>query len=324
MRLPFLAAALAGAALISACGSSSSARPAGGTTSPPAAGSIVVDTSGDPVIAAAGDISCSPDQQRRAARDRHGERCKMRQTSDLLVGRGLKAVLPLGDEQYEVGNPGDYPRQYGPTWGRVLAISRPAIGNHEYLTHGAAGYFGYFGKRAGPTSAGYYSYDIGAWHLIALNSSCSKVGGCGPESPQGQWLAADLRRHRARCTLAYWHHPRFSSGEHGDQLQTAPLWDALYAAGADVVLSGHDHDYERFVPQTPAGRPDLKGGIREFVVGTGGKNHYRFNAPQPGSVVRNSDTFGVLMLTLHPRSYDWRFVPIHGKRFTDAGRGSCH
>jgi len=276
------------------------------------------------VIAAAGDISCSPEQVARALRET-GRNCKMRQTSDLLLAtKGLKAVLPLGDLQYEVGKPADFRHEFGPSWGRLLRIEHPAIGNHEYLTHAAAGYFGYFGPRAGPPNRGYYSYEIAGWHLISLDSSCSRIGGCGPDSPEGRWLAADLRAHHPPCTLAYWHHPRFSSGEHGDQLQTAPLWDALYASGADVILNGHDHDYERFAPLDPSGQPDPRRGIREFVVGTGGKNHYRFNSTQPGSVVRNSDTFGVLRLTLHPRGYAWQFAPITGKHFTDAGAGTCH
>jgi Calcineurin-like phosphoesterase len=278
----------------------------------------------DPVVAAAGDIACSPREAKQASSGGQVSRCLMRETSDLLVGTRLQGVLELGDEQYESGALDDFQGEYRSTWGRTLAISHPAVGNHEYGTPDAAGYFDYFGARAGPARRGYYSFDIGAWHLIALNSNCSKVGGCRPDSPQGRWLAADLGAHRNRCTLAYWHHPRFSSGLHGDQLQTAPLWDALYAAGADVVLSGHDHDYERFSPKAPTGQADAKRGITQFVVGTGGKNHYPFAAVQPGSEVRNADSFGVLMLTLHPTSYQWRFGAVGGSRFTDSGTGSCH
>jgi hypothetical protein len=284
----------------------------------------VASSPDDPVIAAAGDIACSPAQARQAASGGHLRRCSMRETSDLLVRRRLQAVLVLGDEQYESGQLADFRAEYGSTWGRVLAISYPAVGNHEYATPDAAGYFDYFGARAGQPGGGYYSFDIGAWHLIALNSNCSKAGGCEPRSDQGRWLAADLAAHRNRCILAYWHHPRFSSGLHGDQIQTAPFWEALYAAGADVVLSAHDHDYERFRPETPTGQPDAKRGITEFVVGTGGKNHYPFAGVQPGSAARNDDSFGVLLLTLHPTSYQWRFAPIAGSRFTDAGSGVCH
>ena len=205
-------------------------------------------------------------------------------------------------------------------------ITHPAPGNHEYGTSGAAGYFSYFGAAAGPAGLGYYSYDIGTWHLISLNSNCGSVGGCNPGSPQETWLKADLAAHAGRCTLAYWHHPHFTSGPHGndDGGGTGAFWDDLYASGADVVLNGHDHDYERFGLQTPTGAPDPAHGIREFVVGTGGRSHYSFKSPQPNSEVRNQDTFGVLVLTLHPASYDWRFVPVAGKTFTDAGTTGCH
>ena len=240
-------------------------------------------------------------------------------------------MLPLGDIQYECG---DYPnllRFYDPTWGRFRALTHPAIGNHEYLTtrggraaiprrpsrRRATSTTGTASTRrpARPATAtqGYYSYDVGSWHLIALNSNCARVGGCDASSPQGIWLRNDLAAHPSRCTLAYWHHPRFSSGEHGDDLATGPLWDALYAAGADVVLNGHDHDYERFAPQTPAGIADPTSGLREFVVGTGGKSHYGLQTVQPNSEVRNADTFGVLELTLRPQGYDWRFRPARGR-----------
>jgi hypothetical protein len=276
------------------------------------------------VIAAAGDIACSPAQARRARSGGQRSRCLMAETADLLVKAPLQGVLPLGDQQYESGTLSDFKREYDPTWGRVLGISHPAVGNHEYVTRDAAGYFDYYGDRAGPAGRGYYSFDLGAWHFIALNSNCAKVRGCQPKSPQGRWLAADLAKHRNRCTLAFWHHPRFSSGLHGNQLQTAPLWDALYAAGADVVLAGHDHHYERFRPLTPAGQPDEKRGIRQFIVGTGGKNLYPIVKVQPGSEVRNADSFGVLMLTLRPTSYDWRFAGVAGSSFTDSGTGTCH
>jgi hypothetical protein len=290
-----------------------------------------------PVIAAAGDIACNGTATPNATR------CQEAGTASLIAaGPKVSAVLPLGDLQYECG---DYPnllRFYDPTWGRFRAITHPAIGTHEYLTTrggsgcdpsttvSGKGYFDYWNGvnavsgPAGDRTRGYYSYDVGSWHLIALNSNCARVGGCDATSPQGTWLRDDLAAHPGRCTLAYWHHPRFSSGEHGDDLAIAPLWDALYAAGADVVLNGHDHDYERFAPQTPAGIADPTTGIREFVVGTGGKSHYRFTTVQPNSEARNADTFGVLELTLRPDGYDWRFLPTPGGTFTDAGNGTCH
>ena len=232
-------------------------------------------------------------------------------------------VYTTGDNVYESGTVNQFANCYDPSWGRHKERTRPAAGNHDYMTTGAAGYFNYFGAAAGDPSKGYYSYDLGQWHIIVINSNCSRVGGCNAGSPQEQWLRADLAAHPVTCTLAYWHHPRFSSGEHGSSSAMQPIWQALYDAGADVVLNGHDHDYERFAPQSPTGIADLGRGIREFVVGTGGKNHYAIQLPIANSEVRNSDTFGVLKLTLHPTSYDWEFVPVAGKAFTDAGSASC-
>jgi hypothetical protein len=233
-------------------------------------------------------------------------------------------VVTLGDNVYDSGAPSEFANCFDPTWGRSKERIRPAIGNHDYLTPGAAGYFGYFGATAGDPTKGYYSYDVGSWHIVALNSNCSQAGGCGAGSPQEQWLRTDLAAHPTACTLAYWHHPRFSSGEHGSFVTMQPIWQTLYDAGADVVLNGHDHDYERFAPQDPTGTADPTRGIREFVVGTGGKNHYGFNAPIANSEVRNDKTFGVLKLTLHANSYDWTFVPEAGKSFSDSGSTACH
>jgi hypothetical protein len=263
------------------------------------------------VVLAAGDIaSCrSPGDEATAA---------------LVQATPAASVLTLGDNAYESGSESEYASCYAPTWGQFLARTHPAVGNHEYLTPDASAYFSYFGAAAGPPDKGYYSFDVGAWHLVSLNSNCSRAGGCGEGSPQLTWLRADLATHRTRCTLAFWHHPRFSSGEHGNQMQMAPIWQALYTAGADVVLSGHDHDYERFAPQDGNGGADAARGIREFVVGTGGKNHYPFSSPQPNSEVRNDTTFGVIELTLRPTGYDWQFLPEAGKTFTDSGSGACH
>ena len=311
-------AALIGALLLSACSGSPPPPPqSGGSTSP-------VPTAPAPVIAAAGDIACDPDIT--AFNGGKGTRgaCRQLATAELLIAGKYTAVLPLGDLQYEIGALKDFRRSYDLSWGRVRDISFPVPGNHEYSTPQAGGYFSYFGERAGGLARGYYSYDIGTWHLVALNSNCGAVGGCGRGSPQERWLREDLATHRASCTLAYWHHPRFSSGLHGDSQVYTAFWQTLYDAGADVVLVGHDHDYERFAPQDALGRADAARGIREFVVGTGGRNRYPFRAPRPNSEVRNVGTFGVLALTLHPNGYDWRFVPETGNTFTDTGSAACH
>ena len=273
----------------------------------------------DPVVVAAGDIGCESDRMVTQST------CHQKATSDVAVRLAPTAVLALGDMQYERGQLSGFLNAYEHTWGRLKRITHPVPGNHEFLSAGGGGYFDYFGAAAGDPQNGYYSFDLGAWHLIALNSQCGWVtGGCGPGSPQERWLKADLAAHQNTCTLAFWHEPRFSSGQHGSNPSYDAFWQDLYQANADLVLAAHDHDYERFAPQDPDGRPDSNRGIREFVVGTGGKNHYRFKAAQPNSQVRNGDTFGVLELTLHPNGYSWRFVPEAGKTFSDSGSAACH
>jgi hypothetical protein len=233
-------------------------------------------------------------------------------------------VFTLGDNAYQDGTRQQFESCYSPTWGRFKNRTRPAIGNHEYQSRGAKGYWDYFGKRAGPRGKGWYSYDAGSWHVIVLNGNCSKVG-CGKGSEQERWLRADLAAHDNRCMLAYWHQPRFSSDQHhGTNAEVGPFWDALYENGADLVLGGHAHNYERFAPQTPGGKADDTHGIRQIVVGTGGVGHYRFRGSRPNSQVRNAGTYGVLMLKLHSGSYDWRFIPQAGRSFKDSGHGSCH
>ena len=277
-----------------------------------------------PAIAAAGDIACDPNSPNFNGGRGTATSCRMQATAQLLINEGLTAVLPLGDLQYEVGSAEAFQKSYAPTWGQLKSMTRPVVGNHEYATSGAASYYRYFGSAAGNPQRGYYSYDIGQWHLIALNSNCSEVGGCHQGSPQEKWLKADLAAHPRKCTLAYWHHPRFSSGHHGNNPNTQAFWQTLDAAGADVVLAGHDHHYERFAPQTPQGKLDPDRGIRQFVVGTGGKNHYELDEIQPNSQVQNAETYGVLKLTLHPNSYDWRFISEAGKSFSDSGNSACH
>jgi hypothetical protein len=280
---------------------------------------------GDPVIAAAGDIACDPTSGSFNGGAGTANNCRQKATSDLLLGiPQLAAVLPLGDIQYENGALDKFTGSYDPSWGRLKSITKPVPGNHEYLTAGASGYYSYFGAAAGDPAKGYYSYDLGAWHVVALNSNCSSVGGCGSGSAQLAWLKADLAAHPTTCTLAYWHHPLFSSGQHGNNTQVAPLWDALAASGAELVLSGHDHDYERFAAQNSAGVVDPATGIRQFVVGTGGKNHYGLTTLKANTEVQNADTYGVLKVTLHPTSYDWQFIPEPGRTFTDTGTQQCH
>jgi hypothetical protein len=280
----------------------------------------------DPLIAAAGDIAC--DTAHPAFNGGAGtiDECHMKQTADLVVGLQPAAVLALGDTQYEAGTPPDYRGSYDLTWGRFKSITRAVIGNHEYGHQDGAGYFDYFGPLGGPRPGSYYSFDLGTWHLIALNANCSEVGvTCGPGSPQEQWLRADLAAHPNRCVLAFWHQPLFTSGGEGPEPRVQAFFDALYQAGADLVLTGHNHDYERFAPQSPAGVADPVSGIREFVVGTGGRDLQSLKRnTAPNTEASNDNTFGVLAVTLHPSSYDWRFVPEPGKTFTDSGSHACH
>jgi hypothetical protein len=235
-------------------------------------------------------------------------------------------VLTLGDNVYQNGTAQEFADCYDPTWGRHKDRTRPSAGNHDFNTPGAAGYFGYFGAAAGPAPQGWYGFDYGGWHFVALNSNCAAIGGCGRSSPQGLWLQADLAAHPSRCTLAYWHHPRFaSSSNHGSSALTRELWAILQEHAADLVLVGHDHNYERFAPQNQDGIADPLG-MREFVVGTGGVGLYEMGAPEPNSEVRDDTTWGVLTLDLAPDAYAFEFHPAAvpgGGSFTDAGLGTC-
>jgi len=270
-----------------------------------------------PLIAAAGDIACPPDQQPAA------DSCHQAGTAQVLSALNPDAVLPLGDLQYDIGGPADFSASFDPTWGQFKSRMYPVPGNHEYYTPGAAGYLAYFGHQARPKGTTWYSYNLGTWHLVALDSNCDIVG-CGPTSKQVRWLARDLRASHRRCTLAYWHHPRFSSGPEGERPALEDIWDALHDAGADLVLVGHEHLYERFAPIGLHGAADPEGGIRQITVGTGGRSHSGFRKIKPLSLVRNNATFGVISLTLHPASYDWQFVPEAGHDFTDSGTSACH
>jgi hypothetical protein len=254
-----------------------------------------------PVIVAAGDISIAGGAQGA--------------TAATIASIDPDAVLPLGDNQYPTGSLADFETYYDPTWGAFLSITNPAPGNHEYLTENAEGYFDYFGIRA---PGEYYSYDVGAWHLISLNSEIAH----SVHSAQVTWLLSDLQEHEQRCVLAYWHKPRFSSGHNGNYSSMQPFWAALAKAHAEVVLVGHDHDYERFAPMDIHGKAVVSG-IREFVVGTGGAALEEFEDIKANSLVRNNTDHGVLELTLNPRNYQWIFQSSDGS-FTDQGSASCH
>jgi hypothetical protein len=272
----------------------------GSTARGVAAGSIALDFIG------AGDIAnCSSNTAATAA---------------LIAQFPTATVFTLGDNAYPDGSASDYRQCYDPTWGSFKVRTRPAPGNHDYHTSGAAGYFDYFGGNAGPPGRGYYSYDLGGWHIISLDSEIDATA----SSPQATWLVQDLAAHPATCTLAYWHKPLFTSGAtHPPEAAMRPLFTILYDADVDVVLTGHNHHYERFAPQRPDGTRDDTRGIRQFVAGTGGAALYDFAAPQANSEVRLK-TFGVLKLTLGATSYSWEFIPIAGSSFTDAGGGDCH
>ena len=242
-----------------------------------------------------------------------------------LVDKLPGTIALLGDTVYDKGTPAEYANCYEPLWGRHKARTRPAVGNHEYGTPGASGYFSYFGASAGEPGKGWYSYTLGAWHVIALNSNCAEVGGCQAGSPQEQWLRADLTAHPAECTVAYLHHPAFSSGNlHGGSPSVKPLLRALQDHDAELFLAGHDHDYERFAPQTVDGVASATG-VRQFVVGTGGATLRDF-APQaaPHSEKRIGGVYGVLSLKLRPAAYDWRFVGQPGSSASDSGTATCH
>ena len=256
-----------------------------------------------PVLLAAGDIaSCGSDGDERTA---------------ALLDSYRGTVLALGDTAYDHGTPEEFQNCFGPSWGRHKRRIRPAPGNHEYNSR-ASGYFQYFGRAAGLAGRGYYSFDLGSWHIVSLNSERDT----GATGAQVRWLRRDLARARARCTLAFWHRPRWSGGEYSDDGRTAPLWNALYDARADVVLSGHDHNYQRYPPMNKRGAIQRARGIRSFVVGTGGVRLYEVRADSRRRTA-NDSTWGLLRLTLRPAGYDWRFLSVAGGGYRDSGSGTC-
>jgi hypothetical protein len=286
-------------------------------------------TQGRPIIAvAAGDISCDPNSSKFQQGRGTARHCRMLATSDLAIALNPAAVFVLGDSQYEKGKLEAYRSSWAHNWGRekLRDITYPAVGNHEYKTKDASGYFEFFGPRAGERGKGYYSFNLGTWHIVALNSGgndkCRPVS-CGQGSEQEIWLRRDLEKNTSSCTMAFWHRPLFTSGRHRGALEVKPFWRDLYAANADIVLNGHSHHYERFSPQTPDGISDPQRGITQFVVGTGGRNLKGFWGAQPNSLVRNAKSFGVLKLMLGEKSYAWEFLSVDGPAL-DGGTTQCH
>jgi len=280
------------------------ASDAGGSTTATSAPTAAVTngSSVDPVVVAAGDICDS------------GSGCK--QTAALIGQIKPTRVLTLGDNAYPDGTLSNYTTYFDPYWGQDKSITSPAPGNHDYHVAGGADYFTYFNN---PPQ--YYSFDLGSWHIVSLNGEIGIASG----STQETWFRNDLAAHTNKCTLVYWHEPRFSSGAvHGNNSSFQALWQDAYNGGVEIVLNGHDHQYERFAPMNVSGALDTAKGVREFIVGTGGAPLYSFGTIQPNSEVRDSLTWGVLKLTLHSASFDWQFVPVSGKTFTDSGSQACH
>jgi fibronectin type 3 domain-containing protein len=285
----------------------------------------------DAVLYAAGDIACSPADLSFNGGLGTPTACRQQATADLMADGTFDTVLALGDLQYDSGSLSNFLASYDLSWGRVKSQTHPVIGNHEGVTAtSGTGYCSYFGAAAHCNSSGrqggaaFYSFDVGDWHVVVLNSNCDAAGGCGPGTPQYEWLQEDLDDNHTGCSLAAWHHPRWSSGHDGSNVMMQPLWQLFAASGGDLVLAGHSHDYERFAPIDANGAVNAADGTTSFVVGTGGANFTGIGgAPEPGSQVRQNSSFGVLRLALHPTSYDWRFVPAAGSTFTDSGTRYC-
>ncbi len=325
------------AILVAGCGSSPTASPSLPANSPAAASPSPVRTlvaSASPSASVAGSgssagasLTSEPSVVLIGAGDicRDAYIANARKTAALIEAEPDAVVFTLGDNSNDQGKAAQYKSCYDKTWGAFKSRTHPVIGNHDQITSNGAPYYAYFGAAgAGPTGKGYYSYDLPAnWHVVVLNGICSKAGGCGKNSAQEKWLRADLAANSGKHILAMWHPPEFSSGGHGSTSTFITWWRDLYAVHAEIVLSGHDHDYERFAPQSPDGKADPNG-IRQFVSGTGGALHSPIVAVRPNSQVRNAATYGVLELTLRPHSYSWRFIPVAGGKFTDSGETATH
>jgi hypothetical protein len=273
-------------------------------------------STGTVIVAGAGDIACGAGSGSAS--------CQQSATSDLLLSINPNKVIILGDNQYEDGALSDFQNFFNPSWGRLKNKISPAVGNHEYLTSGASGYFSYFGAAAGDPAKGYYSYNLGAWHLVVLNTECSRAGGCAVGNPQYTWLKNDLSAH-PECTLVYTHHPRWTSDTRAfDDAEMQDMVQLMYDKGVELLVVGHSHFYERFRRNDPNQNADPNYGLRQIIVGTGGRNTYGFGTIEPGSEVRDGATFGVIKFTLRPSDYTWNFVPIAGQTFTDTGTETCH
>jgi Calcineurin-like phosphoesterase len=293
---------------------------------------LVLETSSDPVVVIGGDVACATDDPNYNGGAGTAGFCHQRATAALIGQVNPAAVLALGDLQYNSGSLAAYSASYGPSWGQYRSRTKPTVGNHDYGQSGAAGYFGYFGNLATPLQPGctrscdgYYSFDLGAWHVVNINAECTRLNGgagCAAGSPQDKWLEADLAAHPNTCTLVFGHRPRWSSNSFASP-DIAPLIDDMYAAGVDLYVAGHSHAYERFASQNPTGQADAKG-IRQFVVGTGGANYSGFGTVAANSQIRKSKAFGIAKLTLHPGSYDWSFVADPSTPYSDSGTGTCH
>ena len=294
---------------VTGCGNSDSGNATSATVQPPLS-SLGSHTTR---LAIVGDIAC-------ASPTPTGDRCRQAATYAIAKKMNPDRVLVIGDTQYPDGALRLYRKSYAKSWGKFKPITFPVPGNHEYETRGAAGYFDYFGAAAAKRGQGWHAATVGGWRVIGLNSVCAEVGGCDAGSPQSNWLANDLRRHAKLCTLAIWHYPRFSSGPHGNHANLAHFWQQLNAASGEIVLAGHDHDYERFRAMTSDGK-ESESGMPSFIVGTGGVKRYLDFKETPGSAA-HSLHYGVLQLDLYSRGYSWKFIQTDGK-IADSGQAAC-
>lgn len=274
-------------------------------------------------IVAVGDIVCDPNETNSSGSNLSS--CQSNATFTIVKSINPDAILTLGDLQYSNGSLDRFQTAYEKSWGQVKGITYPSPGNHEYETADAKGYFSYFGERAGELTKGYYSFNIGSWHLVALNSNCKAAGGCNEGSPQLKWLIQDLRSNKYVCTAAFWHHPHFTSGRYANDVSSKSLsddfWSELSKYKADVVLNGHDHLYERFAPQESSGESN-ESGIRQFTVGTGGKSHYKKTTSAANSEIIIDDRYGVLLMELGSKNYKWQFISTDGE-VLDTGTKKC-